>query len=148
MFSGYKSQAPKVGKTFKYVLRGLRNADGSHPAVHIEHLGEENKAFWLELLAKAQADARAAASASTPAEMDKDRRESRALNRDRLIRHSARRLENVFHDDGTPATDKDISGFILSIPDGDFDALFAAAENPANYRDYPIAGDPATIAEK
>lgn len=148
MFSGYSSQAPKVGKTFKYVLRGLRNPDGSHPAVHIEHLGEENKPYWLELLAKAQADARAATSVSTPAEIDKDRRDTRALYRERIIRYSARRLDNVFHDDGVPATDADLAQFIRSIPDGDFDLIYDAATNPANFRDYPVAGNAADIAEK
>lgn len=149
MFGSYKSQAPKVGKTFKHVLRGLRNADGSHPAVHIEHLGEENKPYWLELLAKMKADAQAAvASSATPAEMAKDMGEERAQNREILLRHSARRIENVFHDDGAAATDADIAAFVRSIPDGDFDVLFRAAQNPNNFRDYPITGDPAAIAEK
>lgn len=148
-FGNYASQAPKAGKTSPCVLRGLRNPDGSHPVVHVEYLGEENKAFYLEMLAKTQARMRAAMVASTPAEMDRQAREERADNREVVIQHSARRLENVLHADGSTATDKDIAGFIRSIPDRDFDGLFAHAQNHNNFRDYPVAvGDPQAIAEK
>jgi hypothetical protein len=147
-FGNYTSQAPKTGKTSPCVLRGLRNADGSHPVVHVEYLGEENRPFYLEQLAKAQTRMRAVMASSTPADMDRQAREDRLDNRETVIQHAARKLENVFHVDGSLATEADISGFIRSIPDRDFDQLFAHAQNHNNYRDYPIVGEPQAIAEK
>lgn len=148
MFGKYSKQAPQASATRPCVLRGLRNPDGSHPVVHVEFLGRENKPYWLELLAKTQDRMRAAASVSSPAELDKKSRDERAENRETVIKHSARRLESVICDDGTPATDKDIALFIRSIPDEDFEILFGFASTSSNFRDYPVTGDPQAIAEK
>jgi len=148
MFANYTKQAPQSGATRPCVLRGLRNADGSNPVVHVEFLGRDNKPYWLELLAKTQEKMRVASSVSSPAELDRKSREERAENRETVITHSARKLENVFHADGAPATDKDIALFVRSIPDEDFETLFTFASNSANYREYVIAGDPKAIAEK
>lgn len=146
MFGNYSKQAPQAGVTRPCVLHRLRNADGSHPVVHVEHLSRDNKSYWLELLAKTQDRARSVSAISTPAELDRKDREERADNRETMIRHSARRIENVFHADGSPAGEKDLAGFIRSIPDEDFDTLFAFASSSGNFRDYPITGDPQAIA--
>lgn len=148
MFGKYKKQAPQSSVTRPCVLRGLRNPDGSNPVVHVEFLGRENKPYWLELLAKTQAKATTASAVASPAELDKKGREEAAENRETVIRHSARRLENVFGDDGMLATDKDLPLFIRSIPDEDFEYLFAFALNPGNFRDYAVVGNPQDIAEK
>lgn len=148
MFGNYTKQAPQASSTRPCVLRGLRNPDGSHPVVHVEFLGRENKPYWLELLAKTQDKMRAASAVSSPAELDKKSRDDRAEQRETMINHSARRLENVIRADGTPAADKDVALFIRSIPDEDFDILFGFASTSANFRDYPVTGDPQAIAEK
>jgi len=143
MFTKYAKQGPQQGKTVPWVLLGLRNPDGSHPIVHLEHLGEENRPFWLEMLEQAQAEQ--PPHTKSPAEIDKRRRDARAENREIVIRHSARRLENVVRDDGALATDAEIALFIRSIPDGDFDDLLAFAKLGAPYREYP---EPKALAEK
>jgi hypothetical protein len=148
MFGKYSKQAPQTAVTRPCVLRGLRNADGSNPVVHVEFLGRENKPYWLELLSKTQDKMRTASSVASPAELDRKGRDEQAENRETVIKHSARKLENVFRDDGTPATDKEIALFVRSIPDEDFEHLFAFASTSSNFRDYPITGDPQAIAEK
>lgn len=146
MFSKYAKQGPQLGKTVPYALLGLRNPDGSHPIVHLEHLGEGNRPFWLEMLAAAQAEL--PPPTKSPAELDKRRRDTRAENREIVIRHSARRLENVIKDDGTVATDADLPLFIRAIPDADFDDMLAFAKRDAPYREYAIAESPKALAEK
>jgi hypothetical protein len=147
-FGNYSKQAPQCAVTRPCVLRGLRNPDGSNPVVHVEFLGRENKPYWLELLAKTQAKAQTASSVASPAELDRKGRDEIAENRETVIKHSARRLEHVFRDDGTAANEKDIAGFVRSIPDEDFEYLFGFALTAANFRDYAITGDPQAIAEK
>lgn len=141
MFTTYARQAPQPGKTVPHTLTGLRNPDGSHPIVHLEHLGEENRPFWLEALERAQAES--PPPTKSPAELAKRRADNRAENREIVIRHSARKLENVLRDDGTPASDADLPLFIRCIPDDDFDDLLAAAKRDTEYR-----GDPTALAEK
>lgn len=139
-FSNYAKQGPQPGKTVPYALERLRNPDGTHPIVHLEHLGEENRPFWLEMLAEAQAEM--PAPTKNPAEIDKRRRDNRAANREIVIRHSARRLENVVKDDGALATDADLSHFIRAIPDGDFDELLAFVKRAHNFCEYPEGSKP------
>lgn len=147
MFGHYTKQAPQQGRTVPYVLYGLRNADGTSPIVHVEHIGESNRPFWLDALAKASAKAKEGAAApTTPTEIDRMRRANREDNRETVIAHSARRLERVFRQDGTPATDKDLRAFILAIPDSDFDELWAFVQNPHNFRDFTIAEEPEKLA--
>lgn len=148
MFVKYAKQAPQASTTRPCVLRGLRNPDGSNPVVHVEYLGRENKPYWLETLAKTPARQRAARSVSSPAELDKMSRDDLAEQRETMINHSARKLENAIRDDGTPAVDADIPRFIRSIPDEDFELLFAFAVTSSNFRDYPVTGDPLAVAEK
>lgn len=148
MFGNYTKQAPQAAVTRPCVLRGLFNPDGSHPVVHVEFLGRENKPYWLELLAKTTEKVRTASAVSSPAELDKKSRDERAENRETLISHSARKLENVIRADGTQAADKDLALFIRSIPDEDFDILFNFASTSSNFRDYPVTGDPQAVAEK
>lgn len=143
MFSKYSKQGPQPGKTVEYTVYGLRNEDGTHPIVEVEHLGEENKPFWLEMLAAA--GTQDAPPAKDPAAIDKWRRDNRGKNRETVIRHSARHLKNVFRDDGTPATDADVPLFIRSMPDVDFDRLFDFVTLDTAYRDYPA---PKKTAEK
>jgi hypothetical protein len=147
-FGNYSKQAPQTAVTRPCVLRGLRNADGSNPVVHVEFLSRDNKPYWLELLARTQAKAQTASSVASPAELDRKGRDEIAENRETVIKHSARSLENVFRQDGTPATDKDIALFVRSIPDEDFDHLYVFALTAANFRDYQVASDPQAIAEK
>lgn len=150
-YDHYSSQAPRAGKTSPCVLHGLRNPDGSHPVVHLELLGEENKTYHLEMLAKAGTRIRSAAAASTPAETDRQNREERAENRELLIAHSARRIEHVLRRDGSRADEisrDEIARFVRAIPDRDFETLWNHSHNPFNYRDVPIVGDQQAAAEK
>lgn len=146
-FGKYKKQAPQSGKAVPYTLFCFRNPDGTSPVLHVEYLGESNRPFWLETLARAKAKT-GAAIATTPTEIDRDRRTARDSNRETVISHSARKIDNAFHDDGTPATEKDLRAIVLAIPDEDFDMLFGFVQNHGNYREFVITEDPAAVAEK
>jgi hypothetical protein len=148
-FGNYSKQAPQAGKTVPYVLRGLRNPDGTSPVLHVEHIGEANRAFWLEALAKMSArDRKGTQPGSTPAEIDRANREDREESRGTVASHSARRIENAFHDDGAPATVADIPAIVAALPDADFDRLWMFVQNHNNFRDYAIVEEPGKLAEK
>jgi hypothetical protein len=146
-FSRYAKQGPQQGRTVPYPLRGLRNPDGTSPILHVEHIGEGNRAFWLDSLARASAKA-GKPSGTTPVEIDRARREARDDNREILISFSVRRVENAFHDDGTPATNADIRAIVMAIPDEDFDRLTVFVNSYNNFRDYTITEEPDKLAEK
>jgi hypothetical protein len=145
-FSSYAKQTPQAGKTVAYTMRGLRNPDGSRPLLHVEHVGESNRPFWLEALARASARARA--GASTPLDIDRAQREDREERREILARHSVRNVENVFHDDGCIATAADIPEILRSIPDHDIDELWTFVQNHNNFRSYSITESAEPLAEK
>lgn len=148
-FGNYSKQAPQPGKTVPYTLRGLRNPDGSNPVLHVEYIGESNRAFWLEALAKSSARMRGGwQPGATPTEIDRATREARDDNRETVIGHSARKIDNAFHDDGTPASVADLRAIVTAIPDADFDALWVFVQNHNNFRTYAVADDPSKIAEK
>jgi len=146
MFDHYTKQAPQQGRTVPYTLVALRNPDGSSPVLHVEYLGESNRPYWLESLARAQAKEKP--SGTTPIEIDRERRAQRDKNRATLAQHSVRRLEHVFRSDGTSATSADIPAVLAAIPDEDLDALWFFVQNPGNFRDYTFAETPAALAEK
>jgi hypothetical protein len=148
-FSNYAKQGPRAGKTVAFTLIGLVNPDGSSPMLHVEYIGESNRPFWLEALAKASAKVKAGFHPqSNPTEIDRARRADREDNRETLITHSARKVENAFHDDGTAATEKDIRAIVMALPDEDFDRLWMFVQNPDNYRSFTIAEEPTALAEK
>jgi hypothetical protein len=152
-FSRYTKQGPQPGKTVPYTLHGLRNPDGTSPVLHVEYVGESNRGFWMEALAKASAKASANAKAvrgpgTTPTEIDRERRAARDDNRETIIAHSARRIDNAFHDDGAPATPADIRAIVMALPDEDLDQLWAFVQNHNRFRDYTITEDPVALAEK
>lgn len=146
-FSNYNQQGPKAGKLVAHTLRGLRNPDGSSPILDLEHLGKENRAYWQELLTSA--GTRAQTYGNTISELERADRDETAYRRDQLARHSARHLRNAFHEDGSPATDADIVGFIQALPDEDLQSLWIFANAPYPWREYPLGtAKPSEVAEK
>lgn len=147
-FSNYTKQGPGPGRTVPYEVTELRNPDGTHPIVHLEHLGRTNASWLEELLATAgkkdekdEKDDDAAAAV---------KRELSDLSRSRevIIKHCAKRLENAFFSDGTAASDADLPGFITAMPPLAFERMFTAAANADKYCEYPVASAPEQIAEK
>lgn len=138
-FSNYAEQGLVFGKTVEYEVTELVNADGSHPIVHLEHIGAANATLLEEVIAGAGADAE-----TTPKSiLDKFR-----ANQEYMIKHSVRRIERVFFSDGTPATDADIPGFVRSLPIRAFDRMQAYAMTERNFYKHTIATDPQALAEK
>lgn len=137
-FSNYAEQGMHFGKTVPYEVTELVNADGTHPIVHLEHLGETNISLVEESLA--QAGSEQDAPADTLARL--------ASSQETVIKHSAKRIERVFFADGTPATDADIAGFIRSMPPRTFHRLLSYAMNAANFYKQVITSDPGALAEK
>ncbi len=127
-FSNYEKQGAQPGQTVAYEVKELRNADGSHPLVHLEHLGSANAGLMQRMLARAGGN------------KDDDR--------ELVIKYSARRLERALFSDGTPAADGDIPAFIHALPPTAFLRLVNFASDETNYCEYPIAADPQALAEK
>jgi hypothetical protein len=134
-FSNYEKQAPRAGHTVAYEVTELVNADGSHPVIHAEHLGRGNFTFMEELLSEAGGE-----SAGFTAAIGKAR--------ERIIKHSARRLEHAYGSDGTAATDADLPGFIRAMPIGAFERFAAFVTDDARFCEFPIAIAPQVLAEK
>jgi hypothetical protein len=137
-FSNYAEQGLQFGKTVPYEVAELANADGTHPLLHVEHLGAANASMMEEVLARA----------STEEAKPLGLAEAIRQNRDALARHCVRRLERVYFSDGTPATDADIAGFVGSMPMKAFERLLAFVVNEKNFYKYPIVEKPAALAEK
>lgn len=135
----FSSAHLKPGKTVPLVLNMLPG----EPVVQIEHLGESNKSFFNDLIARANAKATVVPSKLTA----KALKEARAKNREMIAKHAVRDLVAT-HDDGRKATKEDIPEFIAALPDDVIDLIREFASNPENFRDQTIEADPADIAEK
>lgn len=128
MFENYEKQGAREGQSVPFEIMKLRNPDGSHPVVHLEHLGASNAKYKELVIANAG--------------------KGKAVERRALLRCSAVRLERTFKSDGTLATDADLSAFIEKIPLSIVEQMLAFAMNEENFAEYPIASDPETLAEK
>lgn len=140
-FSHYAEQGMQFGTTVAYEVTELVNADGSHPIIHVEHLGSTNASMLEELIARASVDEKDAAAKPSIVEVNR-------LNRESVARHSARRIERVFLGDGTAATNADIPAFISALPVMAFDRLMRFVLAEGNFCKFPIAEKPAALAEK
>lgn len=128
-FSNYERQGLRPGKTVPYEVTELVNEDGSHPVVHLEHMGAANKSLMQAMIAKAGS-------------------EEKGDECEMVIAHSARRLEGVYFADGGSATDADIPAFIRALPYLALLRLVRFVCDDANYCEYPIATPPQALAEK
>lgn len=141
-FSNYAEQGLQPGRTVPYEVTELVNADGSHPVLHIEHLGEANESLLEERIARARAHkADAPDEAPGPVEV-------RRLNIEAVVKHAAKRLENAFKSDGSAATDADIPAFIRAMSVKAFTRLFLYVTDEQHFCTFPIAEKPQALAEK
>lgn len=126
--------------TVPLVLDQLRG----NPILHVEHLGDTNSEFWSDAIAKANA-----ASSNRKQKISEQLiRENRLKNRDTVAKHSVRKLENVFHDDKTPAGVADIRDVVFSLPDDVFDVVWGFVNDANNFRATGIEGDTGELAKK
>jgi hypothetical protein len=138
-FSNYAEQGLQVGKTVPYEVTELVNDDGTHPLIHVEHLGSANITWNEEMIA----------NAGSTGEVAKTHAERELANRDTIAKHCARRVERVFFSDGTPATDADITGFIRALPAKALVRLGDFVMDEGNFCKRPkIATPPGELAEK
>lgn len=142
-FRKLEAQTVEVAKTVPLVLNQLRG----EPVLHVEHLGETNKPFWNDALARANATA-GISSGKRMKITDAKIRETRLKNRELVAKYSVRGLENVFHDDGKPAGAEDIRDVVFALPDDVFDAVLGFVSDPNNFRDVEIEGDAEDLAGK
>lgn len=143
-------KAQSASKVVRYVVRQLRTQHGS-PVLLVEHLGETNQGWWLDVLARATAaddNTPKSGGKLTAQALAKAVTESRARNRGIVAKHAVRDLDNVFWGDGSAAVKDDIPALIDALPDDVFDALWAYVNDADHFRDYTIADSPANIAEK
>lgn len=113
------------------------------PVLVVRHLGESNKPFWNDALAKAGKSAVGKKTRLTSAEV----LQARAENRETVAKYSVVDLHGVRHDDGRPAVVDDISDVIAALPDDVFDAVLRFVTDPNNFRDVAPA-DPQAVAGK
>lgn len=138
-FSHYAGQGVHSGRTVAYEVTELVNEDGTHPILHVEHLGSANVSLTEEAIIKAGAEA---PDATGPLDRDQALRET-------IVKHAARRIECAYFSDGTAASDADIHGFVQSLPTAAFVRLASFAMNEANFCKRPaIATPPGELAEK
>lgn len=140
-FDNYAEQGLQFGRTVAYEVTELVNADGTHPIVHLEHLGIVNASVVEEIIARASANEKADEGPKGPLE-------THARDREAMIKHSVRRLENTFKKDGTAATDADIPAFVNALPYKVLHRMMLHAVGEANFCKIPIAEKPAVLAEK
>jgi hypothetical protein len=138
-FANYAQQGVRFGATVPYDVTELVNADGSHPILHLEHMGAANASWLEEMIARSKAKDDDVARPGI-AEVNR-------ANQDAIIKHCARRLDRVFLDDGTAATDDDIPDFIRAMPAKALMRLMAFVLDESNFCT-KIAGKPAELAEK
>ncbi len=142
-FRKLEAQAIPEALVIPVVLHDLKPS----PTLWVEHMGETNKGFWQDALARANVAASVGAGKRTRI-TDAKVKEARLKNRELVAKHSVRRMENVFHDDGTPAKAEDIRDFVFALPDDVFDKLLEFVSDPNNFRDEPIVGDASELAGK
>jgi hypothetical protein len=149
-FKNIQLQTVAEGKTADLVLHQIRGPKGP-PTLKVEHLGETNTSYWLDSLSRAKAEMYTQAAMKkdlSPQEMARKLREARARKREVVTLHAVRDIENLFHDDGMPATKADIPDFIASLPDDVFDTVWMFAEDANNFRDAPVFSSAAEVAGK
>lgn len=140
-FSNYAEQGLQFGKTVPYEVEELVNPDGTHPILHVEHLGDANASLLEEAIAGAKGAGETAPAAPLCLA------EAIHANRERIRKHSVRRLDNAFFSDGTLATDAAIPGFIAALPAKALDRLLRFVIDAGNfYKVAAIAAKPAALA--
>jgi hypothetical protein len=128
-FSNYEKQGARPGHTVGYEVTELRNADGTHPLLHVEHVGISNPAFMQWALANAG-------------------KETSEDDREMVVRFGARHLERTFFADGSQATDDDLPKFIAAMPLRAFLRLRDFVMLESNFCEFPVIADPKALAEK
>lgn len=141
-FRKLEAQAVEPNRTVPLVLAQLKG----EPILHVEHLGETNREFWNDALARANVQTNTASKRTRIT--DSKIKENRIKNRDLVAKYSVRALEKVFHDDGSPATIADIRDVVFALPDDVFDEVLRFVGDPNNFRDVEIEGDAEELAKK
>jgi hypothetical protein len=113
------------------------------PVLVVRHLGETNKPFMNDALARAGSSSVGKKKRLTTAEIAANRLD----NRETVAKYAIVNLKNVFDDDGKPATVSDITDVVMALPDDVFDTVLRFVSDPDNFRDRPL-GDAAAIAGK
>lgn len=144
-FDDYALVALPPGKTIEVKLDQLPRA----PIVHLEHLGETNKAYLDDQIAQANAKFAWEAGSKKKQISKKKLAERRQKCADILVKHSVRKLETT-HSNGAEATLADVPLWmetIIKFTPELVDLMWDLANNAENYRDAP-ASDPKELAEK
>lgn len=125
-FGNYAAQTPH-GRHAAFTFEGLRNADGTNPIVHVEFIGDRE---WNQHVISLAGN--------------KDEAEGERRLRALVARH-VRKLDHVYHADGTPAGVEDAAAFVAEIPNHDFRRLLVFARSDEEFREY---ASPEAVAGK
>ncbi len=130
-FSNYRRADLESGRTVSMVLDMLPGK--VKPEIKVEHLGDENRTYLSDEIAKANASA-SRASGNKKKLMSKARiAEMKQQRRDELKKHIVREL-TATHDDGSPATNADIPAWVDSLPPDVVDLIYLFSLNAENFR--------------
>lgn len=152
-FGSVASQSVSSGKTVELVLNQL-SILGDSPAFVVEHLGESNRAFWNDVIARANVNATDSRRGKLT---EADIAAGRAKNRANLAKYSVKDLRGFYHDvegqPGTPdptkpATKADIVELLQALPNDVIDSVMTFVVNAENFRERPVLADAKTVAEK
>lgn len=140
----YRKAELEPGRTVPMVLDMLPGS----PEIQVEHLGDENRTYLADHIAKANAKAsrsggvaaRKMVSKATIAEDQKQRRTD-------VAKHVVRDLK-AKHTDGRDATPTDIPEWVDSLPNHVVMMIYLFALNAGNFLDQVIEGDVKELAEK
>ena len=145
-YDHYAEQVVTPGKTVPLSLNMLRNppaANGEHPLLNIEYLGDTNDAFQNDSIAKANAKTQIG---------DDNTKWSKAKwveltekNRETLIKYAVRKIEHVYRRDGSKVDEVDIAGFMKRLSADIIWVIWRFAINADNFREPGSYPDPATV---
>jgi hypothetical protein len=153
-FGSISKQRVEVGRTREFTLHAL-SILGAAPVLVVEHLGESNTQYWNDSIARANAEGAVNGRRRRVQLSAAKIREIRERNREIVAKYSVRATRGFFHDYADrpgvpdpkrPATSADIADIVRALPDDVFDELFEFVQEPGNFRDQEIIGDPKTLA--
>jgi hypothetical protein len=110
------------------------------PVVHVEHLGETNKTYLNEEIARANSSAALASSGGGKRVSKQLIKEQRDKRRKIYAKHAVRKLEAKTKT-GEAAGQDLIPDFVNSLPDEVFDVAWNFVRDPENFRELTIDAD-------
>lgn len=151
-FDHYSAATVKTGKTVKLALTFFSphpRAEGRHPSIEVEMIGDANESYLNDQIARANARIQLGEDGSKLSK--KKLYEQLEKNRETLIKHSIKGMTDVFKKGGVPAdgtSREELAGFVRSWASDVVLKVWNFVINAENFREPVIYDDPQALAEK